>query len=466
MNNLRALGLGLGVGLVASALVACGTPAKKCGPSTCSGCCTTAGECVSFLSAQQCGASGQQCFSCNSNQSCTLGICVSNNGGGGGTGGGTGGGVTGGGGTTGGGGATGGGGGTTGGGGGTTGGGTGGGGATGGGGGTTAMRVFVTSLTYQGALGGVSGGDAACTLAAQAGGKGGTWKAWLSSSTASASSRMADVGPWVQVSTLDGVIPTFNNKANLSTTPNAQLRVDEQGNDFFSTTYAWTGTAVGGASSGSTCNDWTTASSAAVGTYGDGSASSPSWTAFSTTGCDQVLPLICLEQSHSPLPPTPGAPKAVFITSLTFTGNLGGLAGADQKCATAAAAANLPGTFKAWLSSGSTSALSRFTVEGPWEQRSQLDGNILTFRNRANLQTTPLAQLTVNEQGSSSQFTTYVWTGTAAGGASSGNDCNGWTSASSAGVGSYGDGSARSTNWTAFSTTGCDQPLALLCIQQ
>jgi hypothetical protein len=128
------------------------------------------------------------------------------------------------------------------------------------------MRVFITSATYAGNLGGVAGGDSACTLAANAGGLGGTWKAWLSTSTASALSRMADVGPWVQVS-FTGTIPTFNNRANLGTTPNAPLRVNEQGDELFSTVYFWTGTDVGGASGVNTCTNWTSSSLSGVGSW-------------------------------------------------------------------------------------------------------------------------------------------------------------------------------------------------------
>lgn len=52
--------------------------------------------------------------------------------------------------------------------------------------------------------------------------------------------------------------------------------------------------------------------------------------------------------------------KTVFVTSGTYTGNLGGLTGADQECNTLAAAANLPGTYKAWLSTSNGSPSTRF----------------------------------------------------------------------------------------------------------
>jgi hypothetical protein len=56
-------------------------------------------------------------------------------------------------------------------------------------------------------------------------------------------------------------------------------------------------------------------------------------------------------------------PKKVFVTSQTYSGNLGGLAGADAKCQQLANAAGLTGTFKAWLSdqSGNCPA-TRFAI--------------------------------------------------------------------------------------------------------
>ncbi len=51
----------------------------------------------------------------------------------------------------------------------------------------------------------------------------------------------------------------------------------------------------------------------------------------------------------------------IFVTSTTSGGNLGGLDGADATCQSQAAAAGLPGTYKAWLSDSITSAASRLT---------------------------------------------------------------------------------------------------------
>jgi hypothetical protein len=53
--------------------------------------------------------------------------------------------------------------------------------------------------------------------------------------------------------------------------------------------------------------------------------------------------------------------KRVFVSSETYTGDLGGLDGADAKCQALADAAHLGGTFKAWLSTSTVDAADRLT---------------------------------------------------------------------------------------------------------
>jgi cysteine-rich repeat protein len=59
--------------------------------------------------------------------------------------------------------------------------------------------------------------------------------------------------------------------------------------------------------------------------------------------------------------------KIIFVTNQVYTGDLGGLAGADAKCQAAAAAAGLPGTYMAWLSDDTGSPSTRmFRSTGPY----------------------------------------------------------------------------------------------------
>lgn len=74
---------------------------------------------------------------------------------------------------------------------------------------------------------------------------------------------------------------------------------------------------------------------------------------YTSSGLPPLIPTV--------IPSITPAPQGfrVFITSTTYKGNLGGLAGADAKCQERANAANLEGIWKAWLSDSTTSAASR-----------------------------------------------------------------------------------------------------------
>src|SRR5205814_1475811 len=59
-------------------------------------------------------------------------------------------------------------------------------------------------------------------------------------------------------------------------------------------------------------------------------------------------------------------PNIMFTTNRTFTGNLGGLAGADAKCQAAAAAGGLAGNYRAYLGATGIDAFTRFTGATGW----------------------------------------------------------------------------------------------------
>jgi hypothetical protein len=58
--------------------------------------------------------------------------------------------------------------------------------------------------------------------------------------------------------------------------------------------------------------------------------------------------------------------NVMFVTSSTYSPNLGGFAGADHICASAAAGVGLPGTFVAWLSTSTVDAPSRLGSARGW----------------------------------------------------------------------------------------------------
>jgi hypothetical protein len=161
-----------------------------------------------------------------------------------------------------------------------------------------AQRVFITNQTFTGALvsgGGLAGGDAACATAAMSGGLGGTWKAWLSTTTVNAIDRITGTGPWFDVR---GTL-IFASKASLMTSPATTLWYSESGL-FLSSDKIWTGTGYGGTylaalSGTSPCGEWTSAAMSAQAKVGQVGRSDASWTAQSNTTCDQLSHLICFE---------------------------------------------------------------------------------------------------------------------------------------------------------------------------
>lgn len=163
-----------------------------------------------------------------------------------------------------------------------------------------AKRLFITSKTFHGDLGaggGLAGGDASCTSAAQAAGLGGSWKAWLSTTTVDAIDRIVEVGPWYD---LAGTV-IFSGKTNLTTSPLAGLWIDEN-KAMLASDRIWTGTGFGGTyldqlSGTKPCADWTSGAMSEQAKIGQvGRSDGAAWTAYTGTTCDQNGHLLCLEQ--------------------------------------------------------------------------------------------------------------------------------------------------------------------------
>jgi len=184
-----------------------------------------------------------------------------------------------------------------------------------------AIRVFVTSTTYTGKLGGLSGADAKCQARADAAGLGGTWVAWLSDSTTNAKDRIPDTN--VGYYRLDGV-KVADNKADLTDgNIDNPINVNEEGTSY-SSGIVRTGTKSDGTVDTYTCNDWTTDSSTSYGGIGDITKTDNRWTDywpdFYTANCLHWRALYCFENhipsidsvTDSPDPTAPG--ETITIT--------------------------------------------------------------------------------------------------------------------------------------------------------
>jgi hypothetical protein len=156
--------------------------------------------------------------------------------------------------------------------------------------------------------------------------------------------------------------------------------------------------------------------------------------------------------------------KRVFLTSGTYTGALGGLSGADASCQSAAVAAGVQGTYKAWLGTAGATPLTTFTHSS--DPYYLLDGSKIANNWAGVISGNLLHPIDVTEllQPGSSQL---VWTGLREdgtwGGAGNG-DCNGWTSAAASGL--LGVSDYSNDAWTYAGVLPCNATVRLYCFEQ
>lgn len=174
----------------------------------------------------------------------------------------------------------------------------------------TANRVFITSATYDGNLGGLQGADQKCKDTAVAAGLGGNWKAWLSDSNISVASRFnKSTNPY---KLLNGT--TIANSWNDLTdgTLSAPITLMENGGTVPANTRVYTNTLANGninsANSASNCYNWTstpgwpTLANVGIAQY----ATDGYWTLGFSYYCDfPAAKLYCFEQPIT----IPGPPQ-------------------------------------------------------------------------------------------------------------------------------------------------------------
>ena len=165
----------------------------------------------------------------------------------------------------------------------------------------------------------------------------------------------------------------------------------------------------------------------------------------------------------------PAAPALVIFTSrATFTGNLGGIFGADQKCQTFAQAAGLNGKFQAWLSDSKTNAIDRVPEGGPWKKLRDGARADLVFATRDSWRGFPadFVDLFQDERGlAPAGGTPPTWTGTDIGGAKAAKNCLDWTSANPVETGAAGIRASlpEKQAWTQDANNACSRLSSLLC---
>lgn len=173
--------------------------------------------------------------------------------------------------------------------------------------------------------------------------------------------------------------------------------------------------------------------------------------------------------------------RLAFVTTATYTGDLGGLALADARCAEVAASQGLDraGSFTAWLSDGVATPASRLenAAADPGTPYASRDGKLLAD-DLADLVTHgPKLPLDVTETGATLPTNQFAWTNLGADGkpVSAVNHCKEWTSTSlldTAAVGKISPASdadlptwKTQRRWTNDITRSCKQPAHLYCFE-
>jgi|GEM_PF-3089652 len=159
--------------------------------------------------------------------------------------------------------------------------------------------VFVSSATYNGSLGGLSGADSKCQALASAvpalSGK--TFKAWLSNSTLSAKDRLThSTIPYVRT---DGVVVANNWTDLVDGSLQNAINVNENKTSNGNWDSTFTKTATDGSSSGGSCVEWTSSSGIEWAGCGDIRRTNFWWTIYpGGCKCDGSVAthLYCFEQ--------------------------------------------------------------------------------------------------------------------------------------------------------------------------
>lgn len=157
-------------------------------------------------------------------------------------------------------------------------------------------RVFVTSGTYNGAIGGLGGADSICSTSANAAGLGTGWVSLLSDSGVDGYAVNRAPLDWGTLTNMNGDVVA--NGWNDLWDGSVAAPINRTQTNAVLNSYAWTGSFNSGLYAGNACIDWTYGStSATYYTRIGSSGSSGSWFDISgTVVCNSLRSLYCIEQ--------------------------------------------------------------------------------------------------------------------------------------------------------------------------
>lgn len=220
--------------------------------------------------------------------------------------------------------------------------------------------IFLSQPLPNGDLGGLAGADARCAMDARASGLGGTFVAYLSTSTVDAIDRLGSAEGWVRPDGLPVALSRADLVAGNLIYPPV---VDSLGVRHPPDAYPVTGTETDGRlMPGQTCSDWTSATGPVVGGILD--RIDDFWGSRAFSSCAVPVRLFCMQIDHDVPPPDP----APIPGRTVFFALRGGIAETpDEACIRAAAGAGLPGSYHAFVATSTSAATDRFALDRwPW----------------------------------------------------------------------------------------------------
>ncbi len=325
--------------------------------------------------------------------------------------------------------------------------------------------VFITSSKVQpGLLGSLEGADSYCNERAKAAKLGGTYKAWLSSSSVDAKDRLGNARGWVRI---DGK-PVADRVSDLTSGVLwYPISVDELGFSYSGSVLAraLTATLDQGTryAQNSFCGDWTDIGSNQTALVGNATFATYGWTSNSSVGCNEAVQLYCFGvDKTTALTPTKLSGPIAFLSTNWSTN--GGIAGADARCQNDATSAGLSGTFKALIATTSASAASRFNQTGDvWVM---VDGLPIATSRAAMFADNFERPITVQANGAYINGST--WNGAFKPNVVGAADqtCENWSSVLPSSHGVSSTGSAIGDKTFGAGNTQCDWPyFRLICLQ-
>ena len=330
--------------------------------------------------------------------------------------------------------------------------------------------VFVSSTSSNGDLGGQAGADAECaSLASAANLPPGTYKAWISTTTIDAATKLGSARGFVRI---DGE-PFADQVSDIEAGSILNsIELDEAGVDV-GRQDVWTGTNDSGtAHVPNTCGDWTIGSGASFGELGSTTGGAGAWSDDATeTACLASARIYCFDTSHvTALTVTHATGRTAFVSKGKFATSLG-VSEADALCQSEAAAASLKNStqFLALLSTSTVPAASRFDMSAMSSPYVRPDGikiaDAPTLASGATLD----SGIWQHADGSYvTEFAGAVWTGSTTPNVTGPltSTCQDWVTTNGADTGSEGVSVVTDLWWNPEMTTSCGTQLPIFCLEQ